>query len=134
LGVFSQAETGLADADAMNAAGLITPLNPATAGSTVNVAVTGVGAITGGFQGLAPANGLAVMIGNTPAAATFPSTLSPTGVSIVTVTIPKGLAAGENTLTISGPDSQSMETTIFIGATASSATNAAVNWAPIHIK
>jgi uncharacterized protein (TIGR03437 family) len=122
-GVFSQSENGLGDAVVLDAnLNRITPPNSAQPNQTVSVFLTGLGSVnpaTGllsGFDGTtySPANTIIATIGGIPAAVTYPN-LSPLGSGLyqIGVTIPSGVT-GDLPLIVSGPDSQTAQTTICV--------------------
>jgi uncharacterized protein (TIGR03437 family) len=129
LGVFTQAQNGLGDAIAQRSDGtLVTPSNPAKANDMVVVDVTGLGALI--QPGLLPSStympvsAITATIGGAAAAVSYPTlTPSATGVDKITITVPSGLTVGENTLAISAPDSQTVQSTISIGAGSASTTS-----------
>jgi uncharacterized protein (TIGR03437 family) len=132
-GVFTLPPGGLGNGAIIHQDGsLVTTLNPAQAGETVSVFVTGLGAvnptISDGAAG--PSNPLSYTsntitadITGTAATVTYAG-LAPgfAGLYQVNVTIPAGLTAGDsNYLDLAGPDSYTSEASIPIaGATTSS--------------
>lgn len=116
LGVFSQPQTGVGNAVAFDGASLITPTTPASAGQAVSIYATGLGAVASFGGTYSPVTTLAVTIGGVAAAAVFPGSSTMNGVNEISVTIPAGLSPGDNAIGIVGPDSQSAQATIFIGA------------------
>jgi uncharacterized protein (TIGR03437 family) len=139
-GVFTQSEDGLGDA--LAGFGLtplsflpITVTNPAMPGESVSIYTTGLGDVsaqsgpTGGILGqtfYAPSNPITVTIGGLPADVTYPA-LDPlgTGLYFITVTVPKGVTPGDVPLVISGPDSETAQTTIEVAAASTSTSSAA---------
>jgi hypothetical protein len=87
----------------------------------VVVYVTGLGALVQpglpSPSGYIPENVITAAIGGVAAAVSYPA-LTPlaTGLYKITITVPPGLTAGENTLAVSGPDSETIQSTISIGA------------------
>jgi uncharacterized protein (TIGR03437 family) len=132
-GVFTLTGDGLLDGMILHAAdgSEVSPSSPAQPGESVIVYVTGLGSVAPPVAdgAAAPANPLSMTtdtinaaIGGT-AATVSSANLAPgmAGVYQVTLQIPSGLPAGENTLDISGPDSSAMQATIAVGGSAGSA-------------
>jgi uncharacterized protein (TIGR03437 family) len=144
-GVFTQSGTGLGGAVATHSdSTAVTPCHPATAGETISVDTTGLGAVNPsaivgtafGSQTFTPVALITATIGNVPAVVTFPA-LSPStnGHYAMAVTVPAtGVTPGNVSLVISsqaavlgssaiGLDATTALTTIAVG-TASTASPA----------
>jgi uncharacterized protein (TIGR03437 family) len=134
-GVFSQSQDGLGYGAVEHQDGsLVTATNPAQAGETVSVYLTGLGSVNPGIaDGAAgPVSPLSQTVSTITAdisgttATIAYSGLAPqlAGLYQVNLTIPSGLTAGDNYLDIAGPDSYTSEVLISIGGTATSASEA----------
>jgi uncharacterized protein (TIGR03437 family) len=134
-GVLTQTANGLGNGSILHAAdySLVTSQNPAQAGETVAVYLTGLGAVNPGVPdgSAGPAsplsnatNTITADISGTAATVTFAG-LAPqlAGLYQINLTIPTGLTSGTNGLDIAGPDSYTAEASIPVG-TASSTTSA----------
>jgi uncharacterized protein (TIGR03437 family) len=126
-GVLTQTQNGLGAGSILHAAtyALVTSQNPAQAGETVAVYLTGLGAVNpsipdgsaGPSTTLSNAtNTITADISGTAATVTFAG-LAPTlaGLYQVNLTIPTGLTSGNNVLDIAGPDSYTSEAIIPVG-------------------
>lgn len=119
---------------------LVTTKNPAQIGETVQVYLTGLGAVSPaisdgaagptGTLSVTPANAISADISGTQATVQY-SGLAPglAGLYQVNVTIPSGLTAGDNSLDIAGPDSYTTEVTIPIGSGSSGTSETAASTA-----
>jgi len=126
-GVFTLTPGGLGDGAVLHANGKkVTPADPAQIGETVEVFLTGLGAVfptiqDGGVGPISPlskaTNTITVFIGGIQATVTYAG-LAPElgGLYQLNVTVPSGVSAGENTLDISGPDSETAEAVVAIGS------------------
>jgi uncharacterized protein (TIGR03437 family) len=122
LGVFTQAQNGTGDADALNpASALVTLANPVVPGGTLQIPVTGLGNVSSppgiapifGVPASIPVSSIAVTIGNVSAPITSISSLSGNpGVSVITVTVPATAAAGDSAIAIYGLDSTTAQATV----------------------
>jgi uncharacterized protein (TIGR03437 family) len=132
-GVFTVPVGGIGSAAAEHANGaLITPASPAQAGETFAVYVTGLGAVSPAIKSGSPGpsnppslavNEIDAYIGSKPAKATFAG-LTPTAIGLyqVNVTVPAGVANGENAMQLAGPDSDTFEASIWISGGEAAAT------------
>ncbi len=132
-GVFTLTADGLLDGMILHVADgtEVSPSSPAQPGESVIVYLTGLGTVSPSVADGAPGplnplsfttNTINAAIGGVSATVTS-ANLAPgmAGVYQVTLQIPSGLPAGENTLDISGPDSSAMQATIAVGGPAASA-------------
>lgn len=122
-GVFTIPNDGISTAAALHANNsLVSSSNPAQAGETVSVFVTGLGAVTPGVADGAPgpsnplsntSNTIAVYIGGKTATTTFAG-LAPQFVGLyqINVQIPTGVASGNALLEVTGPDFDTLQATI----------------------
>ena len=126
-GVFTIPPGGVNHAAAEHADGsLVTPSHPAQTGETIAVFVTGLGdvapSIPDGTAGVFSTTGnpISVLVGGTAAATSYAG-LAPglVGLYQINVQIPSGVAAGDHSLAISGPDSFSSEALISVGSATS---------------
>ena len=126
-GVLTQTQNGLGPGSILHASNyaLVTENNPAQAGETVAVYLTGLGAVNpsipdGSAGPSSPTsnatNTISADITGTTATVGFAG-LAPTlaGLYQVNLTIPSGLTSGDNVLDIEGPDSYTSEAIIPIG-------------------
>jgi uncharacterized protein (TIGR03437 family) len=114
-GVLTQSQNGLGDGDVVHLDGsLVTPSNPAQAGETVSLFLTGLGAVNptiadGAAGPTLPlsnaASTIEVFIGGAAATVGY-SGLAPqlAGLYQLNLTVPGGLTAGDNSLAIGVPD------------------------------
>jgi uncharacterized protein (TIGR03437 family) len=135
-GVFTQDENGFSDAAALHANGTpVTSSSPAQAGETVQLFMSGLGAVFPSIlDGVgAPTTPLSTTsntfmadINGTTATVAFQG-LAPgfAGLYQVNIQIPSGLTAGDNSLDIGGPDSYTAEAGIATGDPASTTVPAA---------
>ena len=135
-GVLTQSQNGLGYGDAVHQDGtLVNAGNPARIGETVSVFVTGLGAVSpsvadgaaGPTNPLAMATGpIAAYIGGVAATVGYAG-LAPqlAGLYQINLTVPAGVAAGDQNLDIAGPDAYSSECVIAIAAAPASAPAAA---------
>lgn len=135
-GVFTQDENGFSDAAALHADGSpVTSSSPAQAGETVQVFMSGLGAVFPSIlDGVgAPTTPLSTTsntftadISGTTATVAFQG-LAPgfAGLYQVNIQIPSGLTSGDNALDLGGPDSYTSEAFISIGDPASTTVPAA---------
>ena len=131
-GVFTQNQNGLGYGSIQHSDySLVTPSNPAQPGETLQVYLTGLGAVspTVADGAAAPAGALTTgtitaSIGGATATVSYAGLVAG-AVSLyqVNVQVPSAATSGDNLLAISGPDSYSVEATIPVG-TASGATAA----------
>ena len=129
-GVFTQNQNGLGYGSIQHSDySLVTPSNPAQPGETLQVYLTGLGAVspTVADGAAAPAGALTTgtitaSIGGATATVSYAGLVAE-AVSLyqVNVQVPTAATSGDNLLAISGPDSYSVEATIPVG-TASGAT------------
>ena len=137
-GVFTVPPGGLGYGATLHQDGsLVTTKNPAVAGETVSVFLTGLGAVSpaigDGAAGpsnpfsVTPSGAIAADISGVTATVQF-SGLAPglAGLYQLNVTIPSGLTAGDNTLDIAGPDSYTTEVLIPIGGSTSTSSETPV--------
>ena len=141
-GVFTVPPGGLSYGAVLHADySLVTPQSPAQIGETVQVYMTGLGAVTPsvGDGAAAPSdslvntsNTITADISGTTATVAFAG-LAPgfAGLYQVNVTIPTGLTAGDNYLDIAGPDAYTSEALISIGGAAAGASDKPVRAAAI---
>ncbi len=135
-GVFTVPPGGLSYGAVLHADySLVTPQSPAQIGETVQVYMTGLGAVTPsvGDGAAAPSdslvntsNTITADISGTTATVAFAG-LAPgfAGLYQVNVTIPTGLTAGDNYLDIAGPDAYTSEALISIGGASAGASRQA---------
>jgi uncharacterized protein (TIGR03437 family) len=128
-GVFSQSQNGLGLAAASHADfSLVTPVNPAQIGETIQVYLTGLGdvvpAVPDGAAGPSSplsltTNTISAAVGGQNATVTFAG-LAPgfAGLYQVNLVVPSGLTAGDNSLEIAGPDSYTLEAVLPVTDTA----------------
>lgn len=128
-GVFTSPAGGLGYAIAQHAVGYstVTPTNPAVAGETILVYLTGLGAVSPAVAdgSVGPSttplssatNTITATIGGASATQVFAGLApeEPASIYAMDITIPAGLPAGDTILSISGPDSLSSEALITIG-------------------
>ncbi len=127
-GVLTQSQNGLGPGSILHAAdySLVTSENPAQAGETVAVYLTGLGAVNpaipdGSAGPSSPTsnatNTITADLSGTTATVGFAG-LAPTlaGLYQVNLTIPTGLTSGNNVLDIGGPDSYTSEAVIPVGS------------------
>ncbi len=127
-GIFTQTENGVGyvEAQILPTYSLVTPNNPALAGDSIVVYLTGLGtmnpAVADGAVGPSnpvaqTVNTISATIGGVAATVGF-SGLTPAadGLGQVNITVPSGLTAGDNILEIMGPDSDNFEALISIGS------------------
>jgi uncharacterized protein (TIGR03437 family) len=128
-GIFTYSPTGgTGDAAALHSNySVVSSTSPALAGETIQVYVSGLGAVTPAVADGAPGSGtspyntttnpIQAYIGGTAANSTF-SGLAPgfAGVYQMNITVPTGLTAGDYYLEIQGPDSDTVEAGIPIGS------------------
>jgi uncharacterized protein (TIGR03437 family) len=136
-GVLTQLQNGLGYGDAVHQDGtLVNAKNPAQIGETVSLFVTGLGAVSptvadgaaGPTDVLANAVGpIAAYIGGVQATVGYAG-LAPqlAGLYQINLTVPPGVAAGDNRLGIAGPDAYSSECLIAIAGTPASPSAATV--------
>ena len=129
-GVFTEPSGGLGDAAALHSDfSLVSSSSPAQIGETVAVYVTGLGSVVGtisdGAAGpaappLNTSNTITATVNGVAATVTFAG-LAPdlAGLYQVNVTIPSGVAAGDDYLELIGPDSDTVEAGIQIGGSGS---------------
>lgn len=128
-GVFTTPAGGLGYAIAQHypSYALVSPSNPAVAGETLIVYMTGLGTVTppvpdGSITPLAPVsnadNTITSYIGSASATQGFAGLApgEPASIYTMNITVPTGLSAGDNTLSIAGPDAQTFEALIPIGS------------------
>ncbi len=126
-GVFTIPATGLGYAAAQHTTDFstVTPDNPARPGEIIAVYLTGIGpvnpAVASGAPGPVPlanaVSNISVFIGGSQAATSFVGlTPGAIGLAQINLTIPTGLAAGDYTLELLGPDSDTFEALISIGS------------------
>jgi adhesin/invasin len=139
-GIFTYG-AGYADALHSNFS-LVSTSSPAQIGETIQVYLTGLGAVTPPVADGAPGSGappyntatnpIAADVDGTAATVTFQG-LAPgfAGVYQLNVTIPTGLSAGDHFLDISGPDSYNSQALVSIGAGSAAAAQPAMP-APNH--
>jgi uncharacterized protein (TIGR03437 family) len=127
-GIFTVPPGGVGTAAALHPNyALVTADNPALAGETIAVYLTGLGGvyppITDGAPGSTDASKLNVSttpftayIGGTQATITYQG-LAPglSGLYQMNITVPTGVSSGDNALLVAGPDSYTVETTLPIG-------------------
>jgi len=127
-GVFSTSANGLGYAAALHNAdfSLVTPSNPAQAGETLDIFLTGLGAVfpspPDGAAGPSPPSQLStttvnptVEIGGTAATVAFSGLAPGLAGYQIDLTVPSGLTAGDNLLEVDGADSFTIETLIPVG-------------------
>jgi uncharacterized protein (TIGR03437 family) len=125
-GVLTQSQNGLGYGDVVHQDGsLVTAKNPAQVGETVELFLTGLGAvnptIADGAAGPVPPSSAAAKIqayiGGVAATVGY-SGLAPqlAGLYQINLTIPTGVTAGDNNLDIAGPDSYTSVSLIAIGS------------------
>ena len=139
-GVFTYPAGGLGYAAAQHTTdySLITPQNPAQPGEVIAVYLTGIGpvnpSVADGAPGPVPAAtataAINVAIGGTQATTAFIG-LTPqvTGLAQINLTVPTGLAAGDQVFEVAGPDSDTFQALISIGTgtSASAPTSEAIH-------
>lgn len=128
-GVLTSPANGISAAAALHADySLVSEQNPAVAGETISVYLTGLGAvfplIQDGYPGSSDPSSLnntaakiAALVGGVSATVGYAG-LAPgyAGLYQINLTIPTGLTAGDNPLDIEGPDSYSSEALLPIGS------------------
>ncbi len=134
-GVFTQNQNGLGYGSIQHSAdySLVTAANPAVPGETLLVYLTGLGAVSSAVSdgAAAPdsldstANTITATVGNISATVSYAG-LTPGAVALyqVNVVVPSTVTAGDNLISIAGPDAYTAEATIPVSTTSSSSSNA----------